>query len=60
VAKQAIDSGRGAGLFTASYLPGAKVVKAFNTISWQILATNGGTGLAMAVAGDDDAAVQIV
>jgi predicted dinucleotide-binding enzyme len=60
VAKQAIDSGRGSGLFTANHLPGANVVKAFNTISWQTLANNGGTGLAMAVAGDDDAAVQTV
>jgi hypothetical protein len=58
MARQALDGG--SGLFTASYLPGARLVKAFNTLPWKILANEGGTGLAMAIAGDDEAAVQTV
>jgi predicted dinucleotide-binding enzyme len=56
MARRALDGG--SGVFTAGYLPGAKLVKAFNTLPWKILANEGGTGLAMAIAGDDEVAVQ--
>jgi 8-hydroxy-5-deazaflavin:NADPH oxidoreductase len=56
-------AGRGAGAHTASLLPGARVVKAFNTVYWVDLrdkAYRPGTLLAMPMAGDDAAALATV
>ncbi|MEI8144422.1 MAG: NAD(P)-binding domain-containing protein [Alphaproteobacteria bacterium] len=53
-------SGKGSALFTASLLPGARVIKAFNTIYWVDLrdkAHQPGALLAMPIAGDDASAV---
>lgn len=55
--------GRGAGAYTASLLPGARVVKAFNTVYWLDLrdkAHQPGAKLAMPMAGDDAAALVTV
>jgi 8-hydroxy-5-deazaflavin:NADPH oxidoreductase len=55
--------GRGAGSFTASLLPGARVVKSFNTIYWLDLRDKAfalDQLLAMPMAGDDAAALAIV
>ncbi len=44
----------------ASHLAGATVTKAFNTMNFRTLADQGGTGLAMFVAGDDAEAKRLV
>ncbi|MFX5937750.1 hypothetical protein ABTE71_20550, partial [Acinetobacter baumannii] len=54
------NSGRGSGAFTQNLLPGARVVKAFNTVYWIDLrdkAHQPGELLAMPIAGDDADAV---
>ncbi len=56
-------TGRGAGLYTAGLLPGAHVVKAFNTIYWLDLRDKAfapGRLLAMPMAGDDAAALRAI
>lgn len=55
--------GRGAGAYTASLLPGTRLVKAFNTIYWIDLRDKAfapGTLLAMPMAGDDPAALKTI
>jgi predicted dinucleotide-binding enzyme len=44
----------------AAHLPGASVVKAFNTMHFKTLAEAGGQGLVLFIAGDDKDAKQIV
>lgn len=52
----------GTGLAMAQYLPGARVVKAFNTLSFRMLGNRADNGerIGVPVAGDDDEAVQVV
>jgi 8-hydroxy-5-deazaflavin:NADPH oxidoreductase len=52
----------GTGLAMAQYLPGARVVKAFNALSFPMLreAHRPGEQLAIPIAGDDEEAVEIV
>ena len=59
VAQAATD--KGIGLASAEYLPGARVVRAFNTLSYRILAADAhrsGAPLAIPIAGDDAAALE--
>ena len=52
----------GIGLTSAKYLPGAKLVRAFNTLNYKILAeqaNRSGDRLAIPIAGDDQAAVEV-
>jgi predicted dinucleotide-binding enzyme len=54
-------SGRGSGLHTASLLPGAHVVKAFNTVYFKTIegaAQHRGPKVAVPLAGDDAAALE--
>jgi predicted dinucleotide-binding enzyme len=54
-------TGRGSGSHTASLLPGARVVKAFNTIFWKTLELQGhreGAQVAVPLAGDDPRALE--
>jgi predicted dinucleotide-binding enzyme len=54
---------KGAGVATAEYLPGAKVVRAFNSINFKVFASEAhrtGPRLAVPIAGDDAAAVGVV
>lgn len=63
MAADVMASGRGAGTYTASLLPCAHVVKAFNTIYWVDLRDRAfapDTLLAMPIAGDDPAALALV
>lgn len=55
-------SGRGSGAYTAGFLPGAHVAKAFNTIYWvdlRDLAHRAGEQLAMPIAGDVADAIEV-
>jgi predicted dinucleotide-binding enzyme len=52
----------GIGITSAKYLPGARIVRAFNTLSYRILASNAnrpGTRMAIPIAGDDQEALAI-
>ena len=52
----------GIGLTSAKYLPGAKLVRAFNTLNYKVLAeqaNRSGDRLAIPIAGDDQAAVEV-
>jgi predicted dinucleotide-binding enzyme len=63
IADAVAQSGQGSGAYTASLLPGAHVVKAFNTIYWMDLrdkAYRPGTLLAMPLAGDGDSALSSI
>lgn len=57
LAARAAADPAGSGAFAARFVPRARVVKAFNSLSAGDLATRGGRGLGMALAGDDPAAV---
>ena len=61
VAREVLDSGLGTGVWSARYLPGARVVRAFNTVWDQTLtkAIAEGTGdrIGIPLAGDDPAAL---
>jgi 8-hydroxy-5-deazaflavin:NADPH oxidoreductase len=53
---------KGIGLMTASLLPGARVVRAFNTMGYRVFesqAHRSGEPLAIPIAGDDQQAVQV-
>ncbi len=52
----------GTGLAMAQYLPGTRLVKAFNTLSFRMLGNTAANGerIGVPVAGDDDEAVQVV
>lgn len=62
VAQEVIASGRGTGVWTASHLPGAKVVRAFNTVFFKTLLNEAhrmGDRLGIPLAGDDADALQL-
>jgi len=57
-AAQAVEQdGRGSGRWTADQLPGARVVKAFNTVYYQRMANREGCGVPLA--GDDAEALEV-
>lgn len=61
-AEEVARSGRGSGRWTAQHLPGARVVKAFNTVYFKTLAAEAhraGDRVGIPLAGDDDAAIAI-
>jgi predicted dinucleotide-binding enzyme len=61
-AREAIDAGHGSSAWTASKLPGARVVKAFNMQRYTALQAEShapGDPLAIALAGDDQSALRI-
>lgn len=62
VAQEVIAGGRGTGVWTASHLPGAKVVRAFNTVYFKTLLNEAhrmGDRLGIPLAGDDTEALQL-
>jgi predicted dinucleotide-binding enzyme len=63
MAQTVIDSGLGSGVWSARFLPGARVVRAFNTVWDQTLskAIANGTGdrIGIPLAGDDAAALDV-
>jgi predicted dinucleotide-binding enzyme len=61
-ADEVASEGRGSGCWTAKHLPGARVVKAFNTVYFKTLATaqeREGEPVGVPLAGDDEAALAI-
>ncbi|WP_298159992.1 NAD(P)-binding domain-containing protein [Brevundimonas sp.] len=63
IAEAVAAMGRGSGAYTASLVPGARLVKAFNTVYWVDLrdeAGRPGERLAMPIAGDDADALSLV
>lgn len=61
-AVEAIRGGRGSGRWTADRLPGARVVKAFNTVFFRTLAGEAhraGDHMGVPIAGDDPAALDV-
>jgi 8-hydroxy-5-deazaflavin:NADPH oxidoreductase len=59
LAQAAVANGQGSALWTASHLPGAKVVKAFNTVYFKVLesqAHRAGDRVGIPLAADDDEA----
>ena len=61
-AAEALRSGRGSGRWTADRLPGARVVKAFNTVFFRTLAGEAhraGDRIGVPLAGDDPAALEV-
>jgi predicted dinucleotide-binding enzyme len=62
-AAEVAAAGTGSGTWTLARLYGAKVVKAFNTVNWQVLgaqAHRDGDRLGVPLAGDDAAALELV
>ena len=60
-AREAVAAARGSGVPVAALLPGARLVRAFNSIFWQTLrdqAHRDGARLAIPLAGDDHAALR--
>lgn len=57
-AREALDGPGGSGVWTAARLPGARLVKAFNTVHFQTLARTGDP-VGVPVAGDDPEAVEV-
>jgi predicted dinucleotide-binding enzyme len=60
-ARHAVEAARGSGVPVAALLPGARLVRAFNSIFWEVLrdqANRAGERLAIPVAGDDHAALR--
>lgn len=56
IAEQIIASGKGSGVYSAEYLAGARVVRAFNTMYYKVLAKEAhrsGDRVAVPLAGDD-------
>jgi predicted dinucleotide-binding enzyme len=61
-AQAAIDGGQGSGLPVAGLLPGAHLVRAFNSVYWETLKTEAhrsGERIAIPLAGDDPAALDV-
>jgi predicted dinucleotide-binding enzyme len=61
-AAEAIRDARGSGRWTAERIPGARVVKAFNTVYFRTLASEAhraGDRLGVPLAGDDPAAIEV-
>jgi predicted dinucleotide-binding enzyme len=55
-------SGQGSGMWTAAHLPGARVVKAFNTVHFKTLASEAhraGDRVGIPLASDDDEALEV-
>lgn len=61
VAQQVVDGGRGSASWTAAQLPGARVVKAFNTVYFKVMLAQAGRPdpVAVPLAGDDPDALSI-
>lgn len=62
VAEKVLASGKGSGLATASFLPGARVVRAFNTVWSETMkreAHRAGDRVGIPLAGDDAEALQV-
>jgi predicted dinucleotide-binding enzyme len=60
-AREAVKAGQGSSAWVASQLPGAQVVKAFNTVYFKMLeaeAHKGGDPLGIPLAGDDAYALE--
>lgn len=61
-ARRAIDGGRGSGVPVASLVPGARLVRALNSVYWETLrdqAHRPGERLGIPLAGDDQEALEI-
>lgn len=61
-AQAAIDAGEGAGLPVSRLLPGARVVRAFNSVPWPAMvgeAGRAGERIAIPLAGDDEEAREV-
>lgn len=61
-AQQAIDGGEGAGVPVARLLPGARLVRAFNSVFWRLLESEAhrkGPRVGVPLAGDDEAALAV-
>lgn len=61
-ARTALEGGRGAGVPVAALLPGARLVRAFNSVFWETLrdqAHRHGERLGIPLAGDDQAALDV-
>ena len=61
IAEQILASGKGSGVFSAQYLAGARVVRAFNTMYYKVLARDAhrsGERIAVPIAGDDAQALE--
>ena len=62
MAQEVIDSGLGTGVWSSRFLPGTRLVRAFNTLSYMIFAHEANRPaprLAVPIAGDDPEAVQV-
>jgi predicted dinucleotide-binding enzyme len=62
-AREALREGRGSGIWTAEHLPGARVVKAFNTVYYKLLASEAhrpGVPIGIPIASDDPEALDTV
>ncbi|MCU0688088.1 MAG: NAD(P)-binding domain-containing protein [Polyangiaceae bacterium] len=62
IAREVLASRRGSGAYTAARLPGARVVKAFNTVYFKTLETEAhrrGAGVGVPLASDDGAALAL-
>lgn len=62
VAQEVIASGRGTGMWTASHMPTARVVRAFNTVYFKTLVNEAhrvGDRLGIPLAGDNTAALEL-
>jgi predicted dinucleotide-binding enzyme len=63
VAQDIIDSGEGVGVWTARQLPGAKIVRAFNSVHAQVFETEAhreGDPIGVPLASDDQEALRLV
>jgi predicted dinucleotide-binding enzyme len=61
-AQEAIDAGQGSGVPIAALLPGARLVRAFNSVFWRTLESEAhrkGERVGVPLAGDDDEALEV-
>ena len=62
MAQKIVDGGQGSGLASAAFLPGARVVRAFNTVYFKTMekeAHRSGDRVGIPLAGDDTAALDV-
>jgi hypothetical protein len=62
LAQQAIDAGEGAGVPIAALIPGARLVRAFNSVFWRLLESEAhrtGERVGIPLAGDDETALEV-